>query len=153
MEQVYYIGLGALLALLGGIITEIINNHLKQKRDERHLLYEVGQYLLEYTPIFVRINSGDLLPSDEENESNIRHDLQRIALRIRSWSYRKLAVELTTFSLQKSFRTTKKLGELTDRVHKALNKPMINKYEKEKRKIKEKIKEAEEVPDKKEEEK
>ena len=133
MEQILYIILGSLLAILGGFINQWCQNHQAQKKEDESLLFQAAINLLDQHPL-------DKLKADELKEIKFRDELSKIALRIRSRRYRNLAVELSRFALDKVFRTQNNLSELSKNVQKAINKPMIEEYEKQTKEIIEQIK-------------
>ena len=123
MEKVGYMVLGAALALLGGIVTQVFQNFFNRRKEDEALLFQAMINLHDHYPI-------EKLKSDWRKEVGLRNDLMRITIRIQSRHYRGLAVDLNKFAVEDIFRTEEELGELTIKVQKALNKPLIEKYEK-----------------------
>jgi hypothetical protein len=135
MEQILYIVLGALLALIGGFISQRYQNHLNQIKEDESLLFQALCLLLDYYPLIKQKHNH--APTDNNTlklkakEVTFCDDLSKIAIRIRIKDYRNLAVRLTKFALDNIFRTEDNLNSLTRDVQMAINKPMIRKYESE----------------------
>jgi hypothetical protein len=135
MEQILYIVLGAFLALLGGIITQLFQDYQQQIKKDWDLLYEAQDNLLKHHPLSV-------LENDLVKKANLRYELNDIAIRIKSKRYRNLAVELMQFALDDNFRKEEKLESLTRKVQKSINKLAIMKYEKMTKELQEQAKKA-----------
>ncbi|MBI4744502.1 MAG: hypothetical protein HY776_06760 [Actinobacteria bacterium] len=135
MEQIVYIVLGSLLALIGGFISQYPQNHLNQIKEDESLLFQADCLLLDYYPLIK--GKDNHAPTDNNTlklkakEVTFRDDLSKIAIRICTKRYRGLAVRLTKFALDSTFRTEDNLTSLTHDVQMAINKPMIKKYESE----------------------
>ncbi|HEA47455.1 MAG TPA: hypothetical protein ENH97_03500 [bacterium] len=135
MEQIRYIVVGALLALIGGFISQRYQNHLDQIKEDENLLFQVACLLLGYYPLIKRKHNHAPTANNtlklKNEEVTFCDNLSKIAIRIRTKRYRSLAVRLTKFALDDIFRTEDNLASLTHDVQLAINTPMIKKYESE----------------------
>ncbi|GAJ06173.1 unnamed protein product, partial [marine sediment metagenome] len=52
MEQFLYLVLGALLALLGGIVTQCYQNYLNQKKEDEIYITEAIGFLIDYCRLY-----------------------------------------------------------------------------------------------------
>lgn len=135
MPQIAYIALGAILALLGGVITQIFQHYIQQKKEDKSLLFQVNLNLLKQSPL-------SKLKKDPLKSAIFREELNNICIRIQSKRYRSLTVRLTKYALDDIFQTEENLNSLTKEVHRAINKPLIERYEKEIKKLIESSREA-----------
>lgn len=127
--------LGAVLALLGGIVTQAVQNAILRREQERDSLLHANDVLLalnsllevyEYrdfrddvsVPVSARIELLELLDS-----------LVDVAIRLRTRSNRPIGVELTKVALSTPYRTEDNVYGVTRKVQLKLNAPLIEQYE------------------------
>lgn len=82
MEQILYLVLGALLAMLGGNLNQWIQNSINKRKEDNSLLFQAFCELIEYK----EVKKGEKSITD--------YELIKIAIRIRSKHYSNLAQEL-----------------------------------------------------------
>lgn len=82
MEQILYLVLGALLAMLGGSLNQGIQNNINQKKEDDRLLFQAFCELIEYKEV------------KKGKKSITDYELIKIAIGIRSKRYSNLAHEL-----------------------------------------------------------
>lgn len=133
MEQILYIVLGALLALMGGFVSQHFQNHLNRIKEDESLLFQAECLLLDCSPLIKREHNRDSTDNSalKLEKATFCNDLSKIAIRIRTRQYRSLAVRITKFALDDVFRTEDKLSLLIRDVQMAINKPMLRQYESE----------------------
>jgi len=100
MEQPLLILLGALLAIGGGFIGQYNQIRLDQKRDDRELLHQAEEILIEMRPHLDEI----MTPSSKELYK-LSERLLFIAMRIKTRGYLDLALKLVEFARMDAKKT------------------------------------------------
>jgi hypothetical protein len=126
MDQVCYIVLGAILAVIGGILTQIYQNCVVRGREDRELLLKALDILFDMESI---LNGLPAARSDVETSCN---ELFHNARRIQTRRYRKLAEELIEFALKDVKHTREDWDKLMDEIVAEISKPYYGYHEKEK---------------------
>jgi hypothetical protein len=137
--QFMYILLGALLAVLGGFLDHKYERHLDRKDEEENLLHRCMELLLRYNAADSMLTSGSQ-KYDPETKLKVQiasradryrflDELGLLAIKLRSKKHRVLALRLTKFALDESFRTEEELYSLTREVQMLLNKPLMERFE------------------------
>ena len=118
--QVFYIIIGSVLALVGGIIGQLFQNHLTIKRNDKKTLSDVLSILLS------------LEKGESPSESDIHFEsLKSLASNIRAICYRSLAIEIIKFSNKADTyilhrkRIEKDLKSLMSKTAKIVGKPLF----------------------------
>ena len=101
MEQALLILLGAILAIGGGFINLYYQSRLNQMREDRELLHQAEEILIEMQPYLQEVMTP---PGEELNE--LSKKLLYIAMRIKTRGYLDLALKLVEFARLDSKKTT-----------------------------------------------
>ena len=118
MDQIFYIVFGAFLALVGGFLTQKYQNHILIIKEDRKLLFEALDILVDIEPKF------DALPSARNDIKRPLRELFAVASRIQSRRFFALAEKLIEF-VQKEVKHTKtELIQLIEEVSKEISKPL-----------------------------
>lgn len=117
MEQIFYIVLGAILALLGGFLTQKYQNYILQKREDRELLLKALDILIDLEPIL------NALPVAREDVKKPCKAIFASARRIQTKSYYGLAEKLIEFALKDVKHTEEELNKLIDEIRAEICKP------------------------------
>jgi len=127
MEQVFYMALGAVLALAGGIITQNYQSHVLGKKEDRELLLRALDILIDLEPDF------NALPAAREDVIKPCKELFAIARRIQTRRYHRLGEKLIDFALKDVRHTEQGLDELIDEMRAEISKPFDVFHRKEKK--------------------
>lgn len=118
MEQIFYIVLGALLALIGGFLTQKYQNRLLIIKEDRKLLFEALDILVDLESKF------DAFPAARDEINQPLRKLFAVARRIQSGRFLGLAEKLIEF-VQKEVKHTKdELIKLIEEVSKEISRPL-----------------------------
>jgi hypothetical protein len=147
MEQILYIVLGALLALLGGFLTQRYQNHILKKREDRELLLRALDVLIDLEAIL------DALPAAREDVKKPCKEIFASARRIQTKSYYGLAEKLIEFALKDVKHTEEELNKLIDEIRAEISKPFDIFHRKEKKFFEKVAEELREMREKEESEK
>jgi len=124
--QAFYIVLGAFLALIGGIITQLFRNWLYQKRGEQKLLHDALDILNKLEP-----DLEDFQPARSPQLLEKSYELRSIASRLHTIRNRGLAKKLYEFADKDNKKTRGNLISIKIKLTKKLSKTVYN-YEREK---------------------
>jgi hypothetical protein len=126
MNQVFYIVLGAVLALIGGILTQLYQNLVDRGREDRELLHKSLDILIVLGPIL------DGLPAARADIEKPCRELFFSARRIQTRKYRQLAEKLIEFALKDARHTRDDWDSLMDEIVENISKPFFGYHKKEK---------------------
>jgi len=93
MENALLLILGALLATVGGFFNQHNQSRLNQKKEDRELLYQAEEILIETQPYLEEVMTPH---SKELNE--LSKELLYVAMRIKTRGYLDLALKLVEFA-------------------------------------------------------
>ncbi len=110
--QIFYIVLGSVLALTGGIIAQLFQSHLERKRADKDVLSNI-------LSIFPKVFEAGHLPDEEKLE-----ELISTAKQIRTICYRKLAIEIIAFKDKSLFAEADEIKALESKIEKKVGKPL-----------------------------
>ncbi len=126
MEQILFIVLGALLALMGGVLTQVYQNNVLRKREDRELLLRALDLLIEIEPIL------DSFPTAQEDAKKLCTDIFSIARRIQTKRYRGISEDLVEFSLKNVKQTKEEANRIIDELRSKISIPFDVFHKKEK---------------------
>jgi hypothetical protein len=137
--SVLLIVLGAVLALLGGFVSQAREDILRRKRAEEDILFQLNEVLLSWHGFLVRIAYRDVLSQDaadvpapqKRSMQLFCQRLNALAVRLKLGEHRQVAVRVTKLLFHPSLRTEQNLYTLTRQVQMKLNPRLIKQYEKE----------------------
>jgi len=124
--QASYIVLGAFLALIGGIITQLFQNWLYQKREDQKLLHDARDILNKLEP-----DLEDFQPARSPLLLEKSDELRSIAIKLHAIRNRGLAKNLYEFADKDDKKTRGNLISIKTKLIKKLSKTVYN-YERKK---------------------
>ena len=126
MEQVFYIILGAILALAGGIIAQNYQSRIETKKEDRDLLFKALDILIDLEPYF------NALPAAHEDVIKPCKKIYAIARRVQTRHYRQLGEKLIEFAQKDVQHTKESLEKIIDEMGTEISKPFDIFHRKEK---------------------
>jgi len=122
MENALLLLLGALLAILGGFCNQHNQSRLNQKKEDRELLYQAEEILIEMQPYLKEVMTHR---SKELNE--LSKKLLYVVMRIKTKGYLDLALKLVEFAKMKTKKEKDEAIYLIKEIA-TINKSALDKY-------------------------
>ncbi|MCK4642519.1 hypothetical protein KAU32_02655 [bacterium] len=146
MEEILYVLLGGFLAILGGLISQWMQDKIETENKERGIMLEIMKELdrcnfpSEKYRRNTSISEEELLPNDEiearQKFWQLIIDLIYLSIQIRSRKHRKLGIMITNFCTNDEFRSDGDIKDIRVLITKHINEKLIVQFEKEIRKLK-----------------
>ncbi len=136
--EMLYIAFGAFLGLACGKITQIWEQRSQDQREEKDILFDANDTLLDLGSLLRQIGFGDESFHEErvtlahrQEISNLCNRLMRQAISLRRKDHRDVAVRITKIALDPLLRTDKNISIVLQDIQGRLNPEMIQRYGKE----------------------
>ena len=129
MESALLMLLGGLLAIAGGFINLHYQSRLKQKREDRELLHQAEEILIEMQPYL-----DEVMTYSGKELNELSKNLLYIAMRIKTRGYLDLALKLVEFARMDSKKTKGEAINLIQKVA-AISKSALAMYHKKRNEI------------------
>lgn len=129
--------LGAVLALVGGLVTQALEHSIQRRREEEAALLEAVTSLRELAVLLESYGYRDFSDDESAPVADRLELLDRIgalvniAVRLRTRHNREIAVRITKLALEPTLRTEENVYKTQRQVQLRVNGKMIERYERE----------------------